>query len=333
MRGGAMKLLLTGGAGFVGHHLIEGVLKQTAWDIIIIDGLTYAGDYNRIADIECFARERHRFRAVYHDLRSPFTPELHRQIGPVDVVWHLAANSHVDRSLIDALPFAQSTVVGTTNLLQYLRDYQPDLRRYIGFNTDEVFGPAPQGVFHTEEGKFRPSNPYSAAKAGQWAMEFAFAHSFRMPISLVHSMNIFGERQNGEKFVPMTMRNILEGKTVTLHGAPDRPSSRCWIHAREVCNALIFLTDHAENEQAYNVIGEERTVYQLAQKFSEIIGLPAHIGWQDYHSTRPGHDLRYALDGSKLKSMGFMYSYPLDMALETTTRWSIRPENRRWLYT
>jgi dTDP-glucose 4,6-dehydratase len=81
------------------------------------------------------------------------------------------------------------------------------------------------------------------------------------------------------------------------------------------------------------VIGEERTVYELAQKFSQIIGLPAHIGWQDYHSTRPGHDLRYALDGSKLKAMGFMYSFSLDMALETTTRWAIRPENRRWLYT
>lgn len=328
-----MKLLLTGGAGFVGHHLVEGVLKQTDWDIIIMDGLTYAGDYNRIGDIECFQQERSRFRAVYHDLRSPLTPEVHRQIGPVDVVWHLAANSHVDRSLVDALPFAESTVVGTTNLLQYVRQYQPDLKRYIGFNTDEVFGPADYGQFHKEGERFRPSNPYSAAKAGQWAMEYAFAHSFRLPISMVHSMNIFGERQNPEKFIPMTVRNILDGKPVILHGSPEHPSSRCWIHAREVCNALIFLTDHARDEQSYNVIGQEKTVYAITAKLGEIIGLPVHLEWLDYHSTRPGHDLRYALDGSKLKGMGFMYTYSVDAALETTTHWMIQGENRRWLYT
>ncbi len=328
-----MKLLLTGGAGFVGHHLVEGVLRQTDWAVVIIDGLTYAGNLNRISDISCFEKERKRLRVVYHDLRSPLTEELHRHIGPVDVVWHLAANSHVDRSLVDALPFAESQVVGTTNLLQYLRQYQPEMQRYIGFNTDEVFGPAEYGVFHTEEEKFRPSNPYSAAKAGQWAMEYAFAHSFKMPISMVHSMNIFGERQNGEKFVPMTLRNILEGRPVILHGTPERPSSRCWIHAREVCNALIFLTPRAENEQSYNVIGQEKTVYAVASKLAEIVGLPAKIEWQDYHSTRPGHDLRYALDGEKMMKMGFMYTYSVDAALETTTRWSIQPENRRWLYT
>lgn len=324
---------MTGGAGFVGHHLVEGVLKQTDWEIIIIDGLPYAGDYNRIGDIACFQRERSRFRAVYHDLRSPFMPEIHRQIGPVDVVWHLAANSHVDRSLVDALPFAESTVVGTTNLLQYLRQYQPDMQRYIGFNTDEVFGPAEHGQFHTEEEKFRPSNPYSAAKAGQWAMEYAFARSFRLPISMAHSMNVFGERQNPEKFIPMTVRNILDGKPVLLHGAPERPSSRCWIHAREVCNALIFLTAHAKDGQAYNVIGQEKTVYAIASKLAEIIGLPVKLEWLDYHSTRPGHDLRYALDGSKLKSMGFTYTYSVDAALESTTHWMVQPQNRRWLYT
>lgn len=326
------KLLLTGGAGFIGHHLVEGVLRQTDWEIIIIDGLSYAGNLNRISDISCFEKERHRIRFVYHNFRSPFTEELHRSIGQVDYVWHLAANSHVDRSLIDALPFAESTVVGTTNLLQYLRQYQPNLTRYIGFNTDEVFGPAAFGTFHKETEKFYPSNPYSASKAGQWAMEFAFAHSFKMPISICHSMNIIGERQNGEKFAPMAIRNILEGKTITLHGSPQFPSSRCWIHAREVCNALIFLTAHATNEGIYNIVGEERSVCDLVQSFSKIIGKPAITEWLDYHSTRPGHDLRYALDGSKLKSMGFVYHYPLDAALEHMTQWMIKPENIRWLY-
>ena len=311
--------------------MVEGVLRATDWNIVIIDGLTYAGDLNRIGDIGCFAEERHRFRVVYHDLRSPITPEVHRQIGAVDLVWHLAANSHVDRSLVDALPFAHATVVGTTNLLEYLRHNQPEMRRYIGFNTDEVFGPAPAGVYYAEDSKFRPSNPYSAAKAGQWAMEYSFAHSHRMPISMVHSMNIFGERQNVEKFIPMTIKNILQGNRVLLHGSPEAPSCRHWIHAREVCNALLFLTEHAVPEQSYNVIGEERSVYELAMTFSEIIGLPANVQWLDYHSTRPGHDLRYAMDGGKLKAMGFAYTYPLDQSLEHMTRWMIAPEHRGWL--
>lgn len=326
-------LLLTGGAGFVGHHCVEGVLKQTGWDVVIVDGLTYAGSLNRIADMGCFAAERHRLRVVYHDLRSPLTEETHERIGPVDYVWHLAANSHVDRSLVDARPFAEATVVGTTNLLEYLRHNQHGMRRYIGFNTDEVFGAAPPGVYYKEESKFRPSNPYSAAKAGQWAMEYAFAHSYRMPISMSHSMNIFGERQNPEKFIPMTVKNILEGKRVVLHGSPEAPSCRHWIHAREVCNAMLFLTEHAKNEESYNIIGEERSVYQLAMRFSELVGLPAYIDWLDYHSTRPGHDLRYAMDGGKLKDMGFQYTYGLDESLERTVRWMTDPAHSRWLFT
>jgi dTDP-glucose 4,6-dehydratase len=325
-------LLLTGGAGFIGHHLIEGVLRQTNWDIIIIDSLTYAGNLNRIADISNFSQQKHRLHFVYHDLIAPFTKDLHNQIGPVSYVWHLAAHSHVDRSLEDALPFAQSSVVGTTNLLQYLRQYQkPTMEKYIGFNTDEVFGPALPGVFHKESDKFYPSNPYSAAKAGQWAMEYAFLHSFQMPISITHTMNVIGERQNPEKFIPKTIKSILCNQSVTLHGSPDQPSSRCWIHAREVCNALLFLTHNDRNYGIYNIVGEERTVLQMANSLSRIIGQPANIQWLDFHHTRPGHDLRYALDGSTLTNMGFRYTYPLDLSLEKMTRWMISPERRKWL--
>lgn len=326
-----MVLLLTGGAGFVGHHLVEGVLKQTDWEVVVLDTLTYAGNLNRLRDLECYEEHRERLRVVYHNLRSAFPSQVHDQIGKVDVVWHLAAHSHVDRSLIDAQPFAESAVVGTTNLLQYLREHQKGLRRYIGFNTDEVFGPALPGVYHRETAKFYPSNPYSASKAGQWSMEFAFAHSFNMPISIVHSMNIIGERQNPEKFVPLVVKGILNGTPITLHGSTAHPSSRCWIHAREVCNALLFLTDNARDGEAYNVVGEERTVLEIGQFISKVIGNPLSYQWLDFHATRPGHDLRYALHGGKLLSMGFHYKYPLEDSLDRMVRWMIRPENRRWL--
>ena len=333
-----MRLLITGAAGFVGHHLVEGVLKLTDWEIVILDCLTYAGSLNRLTDTGIWEQEKHRVKFIWHDLKAPISKTTHRMIGKVDYVWHLAAESHIWNSLIDAVPFAYN-VVGTTNLLEYLKHYQPNLKRYIGFNTDECFGPAEQGVFCKEDDKFYPSNPYSGSKAGQWCMEYAFAHSFKMPISMVHSMNVFGERQHLEKFIPMTTKNILEGKLVVLHGiqGTNDISSRCWIHAREVCNALLFLTEKAKNEESYNIVGEERNVLNVANLINQVIKGEGkflkdnEVKWIDYHLTRPGHDLRYALDGLKLKKMGFEYKMGLDESFEKTIRWMIQKENLRWL--
>jgi dTDP-glucose 4,6-dehydratase len=166
-----MRILITGGAGFVGHHIIEGILKNTDWDIVVLDGLNYAGDTNKITDISIYPQCRNRVWFVYHNLISEISEQKHKQIGNIHYCLHLAAESHVENSLHDAIPFAYN-VVATTNLLQYLRDKQSNLQRYIGFNTDEVFGPAPNGVFYKETDKFYPSNPYSASKGGQWCMEY-----------------------------------------------------------------------------------------------------------------------------------------------------------------
>ena len=129
------RILITGGCGFVGHHFVEHFLKKTDWEIIILDSLTYAGNLNRVTDIDVFDPKSVKF--IWHDLRSPISETTHALIGKFDYVIHLAAESHVDRSLQDAVPFAESNVVGTTNLLEYIKKYQKDsLRRYIGFNTD-----------------------------------------------------------------------------------------------------------------------------------------------------------------------------------------------------
>ena len=323
-----MTILITGGAGFVGHHIVEHILKNTDWKIVLLDRLTYAGNLNRITDISVFDPKRIKF--VYHDLRSPIQ-SVHRFIGKIDYVIHLAAESHVDRSLKDALPFAQSNVVGTTNLLQYLRDFQ-DIKKYFGFNTDEVFGAAPPGLFYREIDKFYPSNPYSAAKAGQWCMEYAFRHAFRMPITIVHSMNIVGERQHPEKFLPKTIKAILEHKKVSLHGfGRTDMSSRCWIHARNVADALMFLMDKPND--IYNIVGEERTVLEIANWISEEIQgrelKDDEIEWIDYHSARPGHDKRYALDGGKLAKLGWTPPVNLRDSIKKTVKWSIK--HKEWL--
>lgn len=336
------KILISGGAGFVGHHLVEGVLKQTDWDIIILDCLTYAGNLNRLTDMEIWDKEKHRVKFVFHDLKAPISETIHKIIGPIDYVWHLAAESHVGNSLEDALPFAYN-VIATTNLLEYLKHYQPTspskflpyLKKYIGFNTDEVFGPAPFGTDYKETDKFYPSNPYSASKAGQWCMEYAFGHAFEMPIMMVHSMNIGFERQHPEKFVPMTIRKILNNEVITIHGIEGEVSTRKWIHAREVCNGLLFLTENGKRGETYNIVGEEKSVLDIANMISNTIRghrlNEMEIEYIDFHSTRPGHDLRYSLDGSKIKKLGWEPNLSLEESLEKAVRWMIQSENKKWL--
>lgn len=341
------KVLITGAAGFIGHHLVEGLLRQTDWNIVILDCLTYAGSLNRLTDMSCWEQEKHRVKFIWHDLKSPISETTHKMIGEVNYIWHLAAESDVGRSLENSIPFIMSNVLGTANLLEYIKHYQPRLERFIYFSTDEVFGPAPQGVFYKEGDTYNPSNPYSASKEGAEAISKSFAFSFGLPITITRTMNCISERQHPEKFIPMVVKRILEKKPVIIHGVRGTKeiSSRCWIHAREICNALLFLTKHGEfikkdhqsepSYGCYHIVGEEKNVLELANKVSIIINgrelKDKEIEWVNFHQTRPGHDLRYALSGEKLKSMGFEYTFTLDEWFGRMIRWMIQPENRRWL--
>ena len=682
------KLLITGALGFIGAHLIEGVLHDTDWDIVILDCYSYAGNFNRLADMSCWDSEKHRVKMVYHDLKSPISETTHKMIGEVNYIWHLAAESDVGRSLEDSIPFVKNNVVGTANLLEYVKHNQPKLERFIYFscydektraftkdglktykelrkgdivftlnpktkkveeqpierviiqdykgemirfnngiidllttpnhriyqsdmsvleaedcigkkisfpvstgfngkemdmskdlmyligvflgdgftayqekevisnriqkrnkktgrfygekseshktkskswrvfldipendkarektervltnlgikftkqkgkagehlyftsekwvrffnqfgkgaknkyipeeflqynkeylqelfnglidsdgywgtrsyttisdkladgicevaikigyipnkqrrysesifenrvikgyswqinfankrktinpkfitkenyegkiwcvqvknknflverngkftfsgNTDEVFGPAPQDVFYKEGDTQNPSNPYSASKEGAEAVAKSFAFSFGLPLTITRTMNVFGERQHPEKFVPMVIKRILEGSKVIIHGVKGTTdiSSRCWIHAREVCNALLFLNKHGEfiskehqNDNgygAYHIVGEEENAFNIANKISMVINnrelKDNEIEWVNFHAVRPGHDLRYSLSGDKLKKMGFDYSYTLDESFGRMVRWCIQSENKKWL--
>lgn len=325
------KILITGGAGFVGHHACDGILKTTNWDIVVLDSLNYAGDMNRITDSEIFDHKRVKF--VWHDLRAPISENIHRLIGKLDYCIHFAAESHVDRSLEDSIPFVMSNVVGSANLLEYFKHYQPECKTLI-FSTDEVFGTAPEGVYFKEEDGFKPSNPYSASKAGEEMIAYSFAHAFGLPISVVRSMNIIGERQYVEKFVPKTIKAILDGKKVTLHGrGRDDVSSRCWIHARNVADGLFFLLDRAKKEEFYHIVGEERTALEVADWICEVIKgrklKDDEIEWVDYNIARSGHDKRYALSGEKLAKMGWKPPVDLEPSLKKTIKWTL--EHPKWL--
>jgi dTDP-glucose 4,6-dehydratase len=325
------KILITGGAGFVGHHFVEHVLKNTNWDVLVLDSLNYAGNLSRITENESFDAKRVKF--IWHDLCAPISEMTNNMLGKLDYLVHFAAESHVDKSLENSIPFIMSNVLGTANLLEYLKHNQPQCRTVI-FSTDEVFGAAPQGIYYKEDDRFKPSNPYSAAKAGEEMIAFSFAHAFGMPVFITRSMNIIGERQHPEKFLPKIIRSIQSGQKVMLHGrCPNDQSSRCWIHARNVADGVMFLLDRGEGEQFYHIVGEERSVSEIANWVSQTISgkdlPPDRVEWVDYHTARPGHDKRYALSGEKMAAMGWKPPVDLEHSIKKTVEWTLK--NPKWL--
>ena len=351
--GAKTRICITGACGFVGHHIVEHLLKNTDWEIVVLDCLTYAGNLNRLTDIDIWEKEKHRVKFVWHDLKSPITELTHSMLGQVDYVWHFAAETHVDTSLINSIPFAQANVVGTTNLLEYLKHYQKP-KKIVYFSTDEVFGPAPYPsstdipIRYSENDSLNPSNPYSASKAGGEMMARSFANSFGLPIMITRTMNVYGERQHPEKFLPKVIISIVEGKKVLLHGYQGSPSLRCWVHAREAADILLFLMEKGvvmdKAHQAdrgygvYHVIGEEWNVVDMANKISNIIKgrdlKDEEIEYIDIFKDRPGHDKRYSLDGQKVIKLGYIppKQYPnLGIVLEKMTKWMTSKEHKHWL--
>ena len=322
-------ICITGGMGFVGSHLVEHLLKNTDWHIVVLDRLDISGNPGRLTNIDCWEEKKNRVRFVWWDLKSPLNEQVKKQIGKIDYIWHLAASSHVDRSIEDPLSFVMDNVVGTCNLLNYARDIRPE--KFIYFSTDEVFGPAPEGTDYKEWDRYKSGNPYAASKAGGEELAIAFENTYKLPIIVTHSMNLMGERQHPEKFIPMCIKSILTEKKITIHAdkTKTKAGSRKWIHCRNVAQALMFLTEKGEKGEKYNIVGEEIDNLELAKMIAEIMEKPLDYELVDFHSSRPGHDLRYSLDGSKLKGMGFDFPKDLKQSLTKTVSWYL--DNRNWL--
>lgn len=327
-----MKLLLTGGMGFVGSHLVEGILKNTNWEVIILDRLDTSGNPTRLEDMDIWEQEKYRVKFVWWDLKSELNDAKKKEIGEVDYIWHVSASSHVDRSITDPLSFVMDNVVGTCNLLNFTRTLK-NLKLLISFGTDESFGPAPIGYNHKESDRHNPKNPYAATKVGQWALGVAFENCYKLPIIQTYCMNIIGERQHPEKFIPMIIRKVLNGEKVTIHAYPDlkKAGSRFYIHARNVCDALLFLTEREfRGYDEFNIVGEKEVDnLLLAGMIAKVIGKPLKYELVDFHSSRPGHDCRYGLDGGKMAELGWEPPKTFKESLEKTIQWYL--SNQNWL--
>lgn len=326
-----MRILVTGGAGFIGAHVIEHILKNTDWDVVSLDRLDTSGTLDRITDIDIWQQAKTRVSIVHHDLKAEINDHTSKRIGKVNVILHLAASSHVDRSIIDPLSFVMDNVVGTCNLLDFARNLD-SLDQFLYFGTDEIFGPAPVGVNYKEWDRYKPGNPYAASKCGAEDLCIAFHNTYQLPLLVTHTMNVFGERQHREKFLPSTVRKVLQGETVTIHSDSTKKiaGSRFYIHARNVASALLFLLGNGKYGEKYNIVGErEIDNLELAQMIAANVGKSLEFEMVDFHSSRPGHDLRYALDGSKLAKLGWDIPYGLEKAMEKTVQWYT--DNKDWL--
>lgn len=325
-----MRILLTGGAGFIGHHTFEGIMKHTNHDVVILEGLNYAGSLCRLTDIEKFRewQVQGRVKLVPHNIQFPFNDYVRQFIKPIDAIIHMVAETHVNRSLVDAYPFVMTNFVGTYNVLEYARSIH-GLRRYIQVSTDEVYGPAKSGQYFKEDDRVRPSNPYAACKEGADSLTYSYFNSHQLPVIITRTMNNFGERQDPEKFIMKVMRGLLNDSEIDIHGTPDDIGSRFWLHARNHANAFIFLLENGVNGNIYHVVGEEMNNLQIAQMVADVIGRPIKTRFVDFHSCRPGHDRRYALSGEKLQRLGWELPLGTRASLENTILWTMRhPE---WL--
>ena len=231
-------------------------------------------------------------------------------------------------------------VVGTAHILDYARKLD-NLERFTYFSTDEVFGPAPKGVNYKENDRYNSTNPYSASKAGAEELVVAFENTYGLPSLITHTMNVFGERQNPEKYIPMVIKKTRDGEIVTVHANTEKTiaGSRHYIHAEDVADALLFLYKYdisgmtpdetGAKCQKFNIVGkDEIDNLQLAEFIAKTQNKELNHKMVDFHSQRPGHDLRYALDGSKMANMGWTPHSAFER-LEKTIKWTL--ENDRWL--
>ena len=336
------RVLITGGAGFIAHHTIKYIIDNTDWEIVSLDRLDYSGNLNRISDMmeDMSPKDKKRLRIVHHDLRAEINDMLSADLGKFNFILHMAASSHVDRSITDPLTFVYDNVVATCNILNFARKNK-NLELFIYFSTDEVFGPAPNKINYKERDRYNSTNPYSATKAGGEELAVAYENTYQLPVYITHTMNVFGERQHPEKFIPMCIRRIRDNEKVTIHSDKTKtvPGSRHYIHADDVASAVLFLLNYQGKFNPtwgnakcpkFNIVGaEELDNLKLAKIIAAAQDKELKYEMVDFHSSRPGHDLRYALDGNKMKELGWAPDTTVVDRLRDVTKWTL--QNDRWL--
>ena len=312
-----MKLLVTGGSGFIGCNFIRHMMgKYPSYNIVNLDKLTYAGNPENLRDMESSPR----YTFIKGDICDPAAVDA--AMKDADYVVHFAAESHVDRSIADSSAFIRTNVLGTHMMLEGALKHK--VKKFVHISTDEVYGSIMEGSFK-ETDILTPSSPYSSSKAGSDLLALSYHITHKLPVMVTRCTNNFGPYQYPEKLIPLFVTNLLEGKKVPVYGTGT--NIRDWIYVLDHCKAVDFVLHNGSPGEIYNIGGgAEKTNVEITKKIIKLLGKDESA--IEHVADRPGHDLRYSLDCSKLKKMGWKPEYSFDEALRNTVEWYV--EHRQW---
>jgi dTDP-glucose 4,6-dehydratase len=333
-----MKIIVTGGAGFIGSAVVRHIIASSNWQVINLDNLTYAGNLESVGDAA--RNDRYGFAKV-DILDSAAVRALLEREQP-DAIMHLAAESHVDRSIDGPDAFINTNVTGTYRLLDEAHRYWRALDgekksafRFHHVSTDEVYGSLPATGAFTEETPYRPNSPYSASKASSDHLVRAWFHTFGLPVVITNCSNNYGPCQFPEKLIPLTIVRALEGKSLPVYGKGE--NVRDWLYVEDHVRALIAVLERGRLGETYNIGGNAerqnievvRTVCALLDEISPRPGGRPRAELIEFVTDRPGHDLRYAIDAAKIRSdLGWRPQESFEGGLRKTVLWYL--ENRTW---
>ena len=318
-------VLVTGGCGFIGSHLVRLILRDRPnWEIVNVDLLTYAGNPENIADIEV-VQDPSRYRFVKADIADAQGINELFDSEHIGAVINLAAETHVDRSLLDSAPFLRTNIEGVRVLLEAATRHK--VSRFVQVSTDEVYGSLePTDAPFKESSSLRPNSPYAASKAGADLLARSYHSSFSLPVLVTRCGNNYGPYQFPEKFLPLFITNALDDQPLPLYG--DGQNIRDWIHVEDHVRALLQVLERGVPGEIYNIsAGQEQTNNCMAEWVLKILNKPRSL--IHHVKDRPGHDRRYALDSAKIRSeLEWQPSMPLDQGLRSTVVWY--QDHRGW---
>ncbi|WP_168796697.1 dTDP-glucose 4,6-dehydratase [Cognatitamlana onchidii] len=330
-----VRVLITGGAGFIGSHVVRlFVKKYPNYKIFNLDALTYAGNLSNLKDIE----EEANYTFIKGDINDEaFISEIF-QTHRFEGVIHLAAESHVDRSIKDPLAFVKTNIIGTLNLLNAFKDLWKDNfegKRFYHISTDEVYGTLGETGLFTESTSYDPNSPYSASKASSDHFVRAYSETYGLPYVITNCSNNYGENQFPEKLIPLFINNIIHNKPLPVYG--DGNYTRDWLYVKDHAIAIDLVYHKGLNEETYNIGGFNEwknidLVKLLCEQMDSKLGRKKGTSEKliTYVKDRPGHDLRYAIDASKIKNeLGWQPSVTFEQGLEKTIEWYLN--NKEWL--
>ena len=315
-----MKLLITGGAGFIGSNFIRWLLNSArGYSVVNFDALTYAGNLRNLSDVA----SRSDYRFIKGDICDAVA--VREAMEPCDAVMHFAAESHVDRSIYEPAPIIETNVRGTLVLLQAARDLK--IRRFLHVSTDEVYGDLAGNEAADEDFPLRPNSPYSASKAGADLLVRSFMRTYGFPALITRASNNYGPCQFPEKFLTLMICNALENRPLPVYG--DGLQQRDWLHVEDHCRALLGLLEQGREGQTYNIGGGRvETNLAMVRRVLGALGRPESL--ISFVTDRPGHDRRYSLACDKIRSeIGWTPAIPLDRGIEQTISWY--QNNGAWL--